>query len=195
MIDKKPFDSFFLNTHNLLKVIPQKQWGFYTLVKGGLNLNRIVYGNKMAENFITFPSNSHLKNKTLVLHRATRKRSPENQYIRWVLHRYPLSQELRLLKQFFKKKGFSYSVENNRRIQCRSFFEDGTSMHASIWKKEYGVNIDLHIDRREHGENVFFTKDTLGILSELYVYLKKAKKIAFMLLRQKLDFQGYISNF
>ncbi|MFW9783388.1 MAG: hypothetical protein ACFFFB_13990 [Candidatus Heimdallarchaeota archaeon] len=153
-----------------------------------MSFNRILYGKKMIEDFLseTKPVSSTLHRKTI--------RHKKKQFIKWILNRCPAQNEVNILAKFFLERGFIPINNDSRRFQFRKFFDNGTSVHVSIWKKHYGFNIDAHIDLSPHG-NVIFTLVTLRLLSALYIYLQSKYGSVFLLPRQKKEYQGYVSNF
>jgi len=64
--------------------------------------------------------------------------------------------------------------------------------HIKATQKYYGFGINIHIDLSEHGR-AFFNKDTMILLSKLYLFIKKhGNGRAFIIPRESSALTRYI---
>ena len=87
-------------------------------------------------------------------------------------------------------------IRSGKRQHYRIFDDNGNfggCIHIEVEKKYWGISIHAHCDLEEHGD-FEFNKDTLRIMSELYVWLKRNYGDVVMVPREELKFQGLIGR-
>ena len=117
----------------------------------------------------------------------------KKQYMFWWVGYPPMQRELNLIQVFMIKKRFSFGRNQGTHITFRKFLQDGTCIHVRLTKKKWGFSINIHKDIKIH-KTVEHNKNTLQLLSELYIHLKEFYGNIFMLPRQESDFQAFIGR-
>jgi hypothetical protein len=77
-------------------------------------------------------------------------------------------------------------------IKYRIFLSDKISYHIIIYRKYWGFAINIHLDIGIH-KNVVVNKDTLKILSKIYLFIKGSNcGECFLLPRQDKTFNKFL---
>jgi len=157
------------------------------------NRQNLIGRNKKEENiFQSDPKRWKFK------HRPKRQRDRSNkkiehQHIKWWLNRPPVNNEYALIRKFMRENGVIFIKDTHNSLHYRKFYPNGQSLHFIIYRKYWGLNISTHIDVESHVKYTY-NKESLKLLSELYIFLKNKYGRVFMLPRQERFFQGFLGE-
>ncbi|TFF97603.1 MAG: hypothetical protein EU547_03850 [Promethearchaeota archaeon] len=117
-------------------------------------------------------------------------------YIIWWLNHNPFQEDLDVIQQFVSSEGFDIATHTKNKLSFdyRKIIIGKVDIHMKATQKYYGFGIYMHIDLSEHGRTIF-TKDTMVLLSKLYLFIKEnGNGRAFILPRQSSALTNYITQ-
>ena len=118
----------------------------------------------------------------------------KEQYVCWWLGREPSQQDFDILIDHLLNIKASAVRESKNAIDFRFFHGSNCSTHIIIRRKYFGIAINIHIDLGIHSKTCF-NKNTLSLLSGIYILLKRVKYgKCFLLPREENKFLKFMCS-
>ena len=115
----------------------------------------------------------------------------EAQYLFWWLGRTPNQIDFKIIMSILRKKKIIFIKTDHNSVEYKKFYGNSLSLHIILVRKFWGVAANAHIDVGVHSKS-FFTKDSLELLSRIYIFLKKRRYgKCFLLPREERNFRKF----
>lgn len=115
----------------------------------------------------------------------------ETQYLFWWLGRTPSQIDFKNIMSILHNNKTIFIKTAHNSVEYRKSYDDSVSLHIILIRKFWGVAVNAHIDVGIHSK-ALFTKDSLELLSRIYIFLKKKRYgKCFLLPREERNFRKF----